>query len=121
MEILLTVFKQISGNFCEVNGQNLVAVCVWQRNKHIFNEKFFSFLPNPHRVPRPLFQMLYSSQHTESAGSSQRVAVTSPAGVEVTSEKPGKKKSKTAANVVLTPDPLDQTCIHPESYNIAMR
>ncbi|XP_036291100.1 S1 RNA-binding domain-containing protein 1 isoform X2 [Pipistrellus kuhlii] len=61
------------------------------------------------------------SQHTESAGSSQRVAVTSPAGVEVTSEKPGKKKSKTAANVVPKPDPLDQTCIHPESYNIAMR
>lgn len=32
-KILLTVFKQISGNFCEVNGQNLVAICVWQRNK----------------------------------------------------------------------------------------
>ncbi|XP_005864838.1 PREDICTED: S1 RNA-binding domain-containing protein 1 isoform X1 [Myotis brandtii] len=73
------------------------------------------------RINQDYIRKLCSSQHTESAGSSQRVAVTSPAGVEVTSEKPGKKKSKTAANVVLKPDPLDQTCIHPESYNIAMR
>uniref|UniRef100_A0A8C4L1H7 S1 RNA binding domain 1 n=1 Tax=Equus asinus asinus TaxID=83772 RepID=A0A8C4L1H7_EQUAS len=42
-------------------------------------------------------------------------------GVEVTNEKQGKKKSKTAVNVVLMPNPLDQTCIHPESYDIAMR
>ena len=47
--------------------------------------------------------------------------MTSSAGVEVTNEKPGKKKSKTAVNVVLNPNPLDQTCIHPESYDIAMR
>ncbi|XP_036291098.1 S1 RNA-binding domain-containing protein 1 isoform X1 [Pipistrellus kuhlii] len=73
------------------------------------------------RINQDYIRKLCSSQHTESAGSSQRVAVTSPAGVEVTSEKPGKKKSKTAANVVPKPDPLDQTCIHPESYNIAMR
>ncbi|XP_062980033.1 S1 RNA-binding domain-containing protein 1 [Elgaria multicarinata webbii] len=36
-------------------------------------------------------------------------------------EKQGKKKAKAAANVVRQPNPLDQTCIHPESYNIAMR
>uniref|UniRef100_G3STT1 S1 motif domain-containing protein n=1 Tax=Loxodonta africana TaxID=9785 RepID=G3STT1_LOXAF len=52
----------------------------------------------------------YSSQHTESS-----------TGVEGTNEKQGKKKSKTPVNVVLKPNPLDQTCIHPESYDIAMR
>ena len=51
----------------------------------------------------------------------QGVAVASSAGVEVTNEKQGKKKSKTAVNAVLKPNPLDQTCIHPESYDIAMR
>ncbi|XP_036922532.1 S1 RNA-binding domain-containing protein 1 isoform X2 [Sturnira hondurensis] len=61
------------------------------------------------------------SQQTESAGPNQGVAATPPAGAEVPSEKPGKKKSKTAANAVLKPDPLDQTCIHPESYGIATR
>uniref|UniRef100_A0A8C5ZDX5 S1 RNA binding domain 1 n=1 Tax=Marmota marmota marmota TaxID=9994 RepID=A0A8C5ZDX5_MARMA len=39
----------------------------------------------------------------------------------VTSEKQGKKKSKTTMDIVLKPNPLDQTCIHPESYDIAMR
>ncbi|XP_057353231.1 S1 RNA-binding domain-containing protein 1 isoform X2 [Manis pentadactyla] len=63
----------------------------------------------------------FCSQQTESAGRIEGVAVTSSAGVEVTNEKQGKKKSKTAANVVLKPNPLDQTCIHPESYDIAMR
>ncbi|XP_006839480.1 PREDICTED: S1 RNA-binding domain-containing protein 1 [Chrysochloris asiatica] len=52
----------------------------------------------------------FCSQYTES-----------PTGVEVTDEKQGKKKSKTPVNVVLKPNPLDQTCIHPESYSIAMR
>uniref|UniRef100_A0A8C0H4H6 S1 motif domain-containing protein n=1 Tax=Chelonoidis abingdonii TaxID=106734 RepID=A0A8C0H4H6_CHEAB len=37
------------------------------------------------------------------------------------SEKGGKKKSKPAANVAVRPNPLDQTCIHPESYDIAKR
>uniref|UniRef100_A0A8D0H2P2 S1 RNA-binding domain-containing protein 1 n=1 Tax=Sphenodon punctatus TaxID=8508 RepID=A0A8D0H2P2_SPHPU len=36
-------------------------------------------------------------------------------------EKPGKKKSKPAAATVRRPNPLDQTCIHPESYDVAMR
>uniref|UniRef100_A0A8C0W9U8 S1 motif domain-containing protein n=1 Tax=Castor canadensis TaxID=51338 RepID=A0A8C0W9U8_CASCN len=36
-------------------------------------------------------------------------------------EKQGKKRSKTAVDVALKPNPLDQTCIHPESYDIAMR
>ncbi|XP_037017150.2 S1 RNA-binding domain-containing protein 1 isoform X2 [Artibeus jamaicensis] len=63
----------------------------------------------------------FCSQQTESADPNQGVAVTSPAGAEVTNEKPGKKKSKTAANAVLKPDPLDQTCIHPESYGVATR
>uniref|UniRef100_A0A8C9BRV3 S1 RNA-binding domain-containing protein 1 n=1 Tax=Phocoena sinus TaxID=42100 RepID=A0A8C9BRV3_PHOSS len=66
-------------------------------------------------------EVLLSSQQTESAGEMQGVAVASSAGVEVTNEKQSKKKSKTAANAVLKPNPLDQTCIHPESYDIAMR
>ncbi|XP_066123141.1 S1 RNA-binding domain-containing protein 1 isoform X2 [Saccopteryx bilineata] len=63
----------------------------------------------------------FCSQQTESAGPSQGTVMTLPAGAEGTNEKQGKKKNKTAANVVLKPDPLDQTCIHPESYNIARR
>ncbi|XP_020656192.3 S1 RNA-binding domain-containing protein 1 [Pogona vitticeps] len=38
-----------------------------------------------------------------------------------TNEKQGKKKTKAGANTIRRPNPLDQTCIHPESYNIAMR
>uniref|UniRef100_A0A8C5T348 S1 RNA-binding domain-containing protein 1 n=1 Tax=Malurus cyaneus samueli TaxID=2593467 RepID=A0A8C5T348_9PASS len=34
---------------------------------------------------------------------------------------PGKKKCKPAPCASQQPNPLDQTCIHPESYNIAMR
>ncbi|XP_004699818.1 S1 RNA-binding domain-containing protein 1 isoform X2 [Echinops telfairi] len=52
----------------------------------------------------------FCSQHPESAPCA-----------DVTDKKQGKKKSKTPANVVLKPNPLDQTCIHPESYVIAMR
>lgn len=33
----------------------------------------------------------------------------------------GKKKSKVTSCALQQPNPLDQTCIHPESYNIAMR
>lgn len=32
-----------------------------------------------------------------------------------------KKKSKLTSCTSQQPNPLDQTCIHPESYNIAMR
>ncbi|KAL4701561.1 hypothetical protein H8959_015565 [Pygathrix nigripes] len=63
----------------------------------------------------------FCSQQTESSGQIRGVAVTSSADIEVTNEKQGKKKSKTAVNVLLKPNPLDQTCIHPESYDIAMR
>ncbi|XP_076990253.1 S1 RNA-binding domain-containing protein 1 isoform X2 [Tamandua tetradactyla] len=63
----------------------------------------------------------FCSQQTDSAGHAQGVAVTSSADVAVTNEKQGKKKNKTAVTVVLKPNPLDQTCIHPESYDIAMR
>ncbi|XP_063504822.1 S1 RNA-binding domain-containing protein 1 isoform X1 [Pongo pygmaeus] len=63
----------------------------------------------------------FCSQQTETSGQIQGVAVTSSADVEVTNEKQGKKKSKTVANVLLKPNPLDKTCIHPESYDIAMR
>uniref|UniRef100_A0A452QY17 S1 RNA-binding domain-containing protein 1 n=1 Tax=Ursus americanus TaxID=9643 RepID=A0A452QY17_URSAM len=73
------------------------------------------------RINQDYVRTFCSSQQTESAGQIQGVAVTSSAGVEVTNEKQGKKKSKTAVNVVLKPNPLDQTCIHPESYDIAMR
>ncbi|XP_038607720.1 S1 RNA-binding domain-containing protein 1 [Tachyglossus aculeatus] len=38
-----------------------------------------------------------------------------------TEGKPGKKKSKAVGSGVLQPNPLDQTCIHPESYDVAMR
>ncbi|XP_077912739.1 S1 RNA-binding domain-containing protein 1 isoform X1 [Halichoerus grypus] len=73
------------------------------------------------RINQDYIRTFCSSQQTESAGQVQGVAVTSSAGVEVTNEKQGKKKSKTAVNVVLKPNPLDQTCIHPESYDTAMR
>ncbi|XP_032764623.1 S1 RNA-binding domain-containing protein 1 [Rattus rattus] len=54
----------------------------------------------------------FCSQHTDSSGQSQEAAM-------VTNEKPSKKKNK--ADVALTPNPLDETCIHPESYDIAVR
>lgn len=81
----------------------------------------FLFYPTLLSLLVPVGSNAYRSQQTESAGPNQGVAVASPAGAEVTNEKLGKKKSKTAANVALKPDPLDQTCIHPESYGIAMR
>lgn len=93
-----------------------LCVFVWQKNKHTL--KTFLFFPS-----LPLFASLNggSSQQTESSGQIQGVAGTSSAGVEITNEKQGKKKNKTAGKVTLKPDPLDQTCIHPESYDIAMR
>ncbi|XP_070590650.1 S1 RNA-binding domain-containing protein 1 [Erythrolamprus reginae] len=48
---------------------------------------------------------------------SQQSGLAAGSHKEVTNEKRCKKK----ANVVQQPNPLDQTCIHPESYNIAMR
>ncbi|XP_052042471.1 S1 RNA-binding domain-containing protein 1 isoform X2 [Apodemus sylvaticus] len=54
----------------------------------------------------------FCSQHTDSSGQNQEAAL-------VTNEKLGKKKSK--ADATLIPNPLDQTCIHPESYDIAVR
>ncbi|XP_075060229.1 S1 RNA-binding domain-containing protein 1 [Mixophyes fleayi] len=35
--------------------------------------------------------------------------------------KQGKKTAKSASNIAAKPNPLDQTCVHPESYGIAMR
>ncbi|KAM5292062.1 S1 RNA-binding domain-containing protein 1 [Ctenodactylus gundi] len=64
----------------------------------------------------------FCSQQAEPSGYDQGVAVTSLAGVETTAEKQGKKRSR--ATVVAAPpkpNPLDQTCIHPESYDTAMR
>ncbi|XP_073528155.1 S1 RNA-binding domain-containing protein 1 isoform X2 [Phyllobates terribilis] len=40
---------------------------------------------------------------------------------EVTVAKKGKKTAKSAQTLATRPDPLDQTCIHPESYDLAMR
>ncbi|XP_067421180.1 S1 RNA-binding domain-containing protein 1 [Emydura macquarii macquarii] len=60
-----------------------------------------------------------SSRQTELAAEGH--AFMSKAGVQVMNEKQGKKKSKPAANAVVQPNPLDQTCIHPESYDIAKR
>lgn len=64
------------------------------------------------RVNQDYIRTFCSSQHTDSSGQSQEAAM-------VTNEKPGKKKNK--ADVTLTPNPLDETCIHPESYDIAVR
>ncbi|XP_030051668.1 S1 RNA-binding domain-containing protein 1 isoform X2 [Microcaecilia unicolor] len=59
----------------------------------------------------------FCSQQCElkAEGQAQRTGITTKAGVEV------KKKDKSAANVKQQPNPLDQTCIHPESYDIAKR
>ncbi|XP_008252676.2 S1 RNA-binding domain-containing protein 1 isoform X1 [Oryctolagus cuniculus] len=73
------------------------------------------------RINQDYIRTFCSSQQTESSSQIQGLAVTSSAGVEVTNEKQGKKKSKSTVSVVLKPNPLDQTCIHPESYDIAMR
>ncbi|XP_068795726.1 S1 RNA-binding domain-containing protein 1 isoform X1 [Struthio camelus] len=48
-------------------------------------------------------------------------ALMTKASAQVTKEKQGKKKSKLTPGASQQPNPLDQTCIHPESYNIAMR
>nr|XP_044993630.1 S1 RNA-binding domain-containing protein 1 isoform X2 [Jaculus jaculus] len=72
------------------------------------------------RINQAYIRTCCSSQQTGSSGPSQGVAATS-AGAKVTDEKQGKKKSKAAASVELKPNPLDQTCIHPESYDIATR
>ncbi|KAM4771437.1 S1 RNA-binding domain-containing protein 1 [Rhinophrynus dorsalis] len=44
-----------------------------------------------------------------------------PDGTTSTLLKQGKKTKKTTTNISSKPNPLDQTCIHPESYSIAMR
>lgn len=64
------------------------------------------------RINQDYIRTFCSSQHTDSSGQNQEAAM-------VTSEKLGKKKNK--ADATLTPNPLDQTCIHPESYDIAVR
>lgn len=100
----------------------LLFVYGWEIIIFLTKDFFLFYLTSPpHPISLPLVLNGYSSQHTESPGSIQGVAVTSPAGVEVTNEKQGKKKSKIEVNAVLQPNPLDQTCIHPESYDIAMR
>ncbi|XP_004582838.2 S1 RNA-binding domain-containing protein 1 isoform X1 [Ochotona princeps] len=73
------------------------------------------------RINQDYIRTFCSNQQTDSSGQIQGAAVTSSAGVEITNEKQGKKKSKTTMNIVLKPNALDQTCIHPESYDIAMR
>ncbi|XP_006986560.2 S1 RNA-binding domain-containing protein 1 isoform X2 [Peromyscus maniculatus bairdii] len=64
------------------------------------------------RVNQDFIRTFCSSQPTDSSGQSQGAAT-------LTSEKLGKKKTK--ADATLTPNPLDQTCIHPESYDLAVR
>uniref|UniRef100_A0A7M4G0T7 S1 RNA-binding domain-containing protein 1 n=1 Tax=Crocodylus porosus TaxID=8502 RepID=A0A7M4G0T7_CROPO len=59
-------------------------------------------------------EILLSSQQKE-------LVAKGHAGVQITNVKQGKKRSKPTTNAMLQPNPLDQTCIHPESYNIAMR
>ncbi|KAM6221141.1 S1 RNA-binding domain-containing protein 1 [Rhynchocyon petersi] len=62
------------------------------------------------RINQDYIQTFSSSHHTDFS-----------TDIKVTNEKQGKKRSKTPMNVVLKPNPLDQTCIHPESYDIALR
>ncbi|XP_075451917.1 S1 RNA-binding domain-containing protein 1 isoform X2 [Ascaphus truei] len=57
----------------------------------------------------------------QAGGQASNSGGASLADVHSTVSKPGKKTSKAAANVASVPNPLDQTCIHPESYAIAMR
>ncbi|CAH6778061.1 Srbd1 [Phodopus roborovskii] len=64
------------------------------------------------RVNQDYVRTFCSSQPVDSSGQSRAAA-------SLTSEKPGKKKNK--EDVGLIPNPLDQTCIHPESYDIAVR
>ncbi|KAJ7341163.1 hypothetical protein JRQ81_004963 [Phrynocephalus forsythii] len=52
---------------------------------------------------------------------SQRGALEPGSQKGATNEKQSKKKTKAGANIIHRPNPLDQTCIHPESYSIAMR
>ncbi|EHB18300.1 S1 RNA-binding domain-containing protein 1 [Heterocephalus glaber] len=73
------------------------------------------------RINQDYIRTFCSSQQTESLSHIQGIAVTPSAGVEVAHEKQGKKKNKTSVDAMLKPNPLDQTCIHPESYDIAMR
>ncbi|XP_072491811.1 S1 RNA-binding domain-containing protein 1 isoform X2 [Notamacropus eugenii] len=65
----------------------------------------------------------FCSLQNESSSGDQVLSnsVTTPIDVQFADEKQGKKKSKTAPKATLKPNPLDQTCIHPESYDIAMR
>ncbi|CAM4552660.1 unnamed protein product [Caretta caretta] len=60
-----------------------------------------------------------SNQQTKLAAEGH--ALMAKADVQVISEKQGKKKRNPAANTVVWPNPLDQTCIHPESYDVAKR
>ncbi|KAM9316831.1 S1 RNA-binding domain-containing protein 1 [Gastrophryne carolinensis] len=48
-------------------------------------------------------------------------AGSSALALQPTVSKPGKKTAKSASNIAAKPNPLDQTCIHPESYDIAKR
>ncbi|XP_013204423.1 S1 RNA-binding domain-containing protein 1 [Microtus ochrogaster] len=65
------------------------------------------------RINQDYIQTFCSSGPTDSSGQNHQGAAV------LTGEKLGKKKTK--ADVTLTPNPLDQTCIHPESYDIAVR
>ncbi|XP_057646986.1 S1 RNA-binding domain-containing protein 1 isoform X1 [Chionomys nivalis] len=65
------------------------------------------------RINQDYIRTFCSSGTTDSSGQNLQGAAV------LTGEKLGKKKTK--ADVTLTPNPLDQTCIHPESYDIAVR
>ncbi|XP_038174851.1 S1 RNA-binding domain-containing protein 1-like [Arvicola amphibius] len=65
------------------------------------------------RINQDYIRTFCSSGPTDSSGQNHQGAAV------LTGEKLGKKKTK--ADVTLTPNPLDQTCIHPESYDIAVR
>lgn len=69
------------------------------------------------RMKYPFFFISDSNKKTQ-LGSH---ALFAKARTQLTNEKQGKKKSKPTPSASYLPNPLDQTCIHPESYSIAMR
>lgn len=70
------------------------------------------------RMKYPFFIIISDSNKKTQLGSH---ALFAKARTQLTNEKQGKKKSKPTPSASYLPNPLDQTCIHPESYSIAMR
>ncbi|XP_018431793.1 PREDICTED: S1 RNA-binding domain-containing protein 1 [Nanorana parkeri] len=57
----------------------------------------------------------------QSVDQNSNVSGSSAPASHTSAPKQGKKAAKSTLNIPAKPNPLDQTCIHPESYNIAAR